>query len=100
MCHLPLSQQTDGFPLLLDLRLPKQFADPELIREVESRMLEYSRIEPPMNIRVAGDNVLLGTVQVIKLIVVRGTENILRTVKLPIVLVPGTAGPRKNYLRW
>ena len=63
-------------------------------------MLEYSRIEPPMNIRVAGDNVLLGTVQVIKLVVVRGTENILRTVKLPIVLVPGTVGPRNNYLRW
>ena len=54
-------------------------------------MLEYTRIEPPMEIRVAGDSVLLGTAQVIKLVVVRVTENILRTVKLPIVLVPGTS---------
>ena len=57
-------------------------------------MLEYSRIEPPMNIRVAWDNVLLGTAQVMKLlkmVVVRGTDNILRTVILPIGLVPGTS---------
>ena len=55
-------------------------------------MLKYTRIEPPMEIRVAGDNVLLGTAQVTKLlVVVRGTEIILRTVKLPTALVPGTS---------
>ena len=87
----PLSRQTDGFQLLIDLRSPKQFIDPELIREIESRMLEYTRIEPPIQIRVARDNVLLGTAKVIKLVVVRGTDNILRTFKLPIVPVPGTS---------
>ena len=64
MCHPPLSRETDGFQLVVDLRSPKQFIDSELIREVESRMLEYTRIEPPMEIRVARDNILLGTAKV------------------------------------
>ena len=42
-----------------------------------------------MEIRAAGGNVLLGTAQDILLVVVRGTDDILRKVKLPIVLVPG-----------
>ena len=50
-------------------------------------MLEHTRIEPPMEIRAAGDNVLRGTAQGILLVVVRGTDEVLRTVKLPIVLV-------------
>ena len=41
-----------------------------------------------MKIRPAGDNVLHGTAQGILLIVVRGTNDVLRTVKFPIVLVP------------
>ena len=52
-------------------------------------MLEYSKIEPPMGMRAAGDNVLQVTAQSILLVVVRGTEDILRMVKLPIVIVPG-----------
>ena len=47
-------------------------------------MLEYTRIEPPMKIEAAGDKVLRG----ISLVVVRSTDDVLRTVKLPIVLVP------------
>ena len=62
----------------------QHFIDPELIRRVESRMLEYTRIEPPKEIRAAGDNVLCGTAQGILPVVVRGTDNVLRTVKLPI----------------
>ena len=37
----------------------------------------------------AGDNVLFGTAQGILLVVVRGTDDVLRTVKLPITLVAG-----------
>ena len=88
-CHLPLSQQVDCFQLLVDLRWSKHFIDPELILEIESRMLEYTRIEPPMEIRAAGDNVLRGNAQGILLVVARGTDDVFRTVKLPIVLVPG-----------
>ena len=52
-------------------------------------MLEYIKLEPPMEIRVARDNVLHSTTQGILLVVVRGTDDVLRKVKLLIVLVPG-----------
>ena len=77
---MPLSQQVDGFQLLVDSGSSKHFIDPELIHGVESRMLEYTRIESPMEIRVAGDNVLRGTAQGIISVVVRGTDDVLRTV--------------------
>ena len=41
-----------------------------------------------MEIKVAGNNVLRGTAQGLLLVVVRGTDGSLRTVILPIVLVP------------
>ena len=88
-CHLPLSQQVEGFQFLVDSGSSKHFGDPELIRGVESGMLEYTRIEPPMEIRAAGDNVLRGTAQGILPVIVCGTDDVLRTVKLPIVLEPG-----------
>ena len=42
-----------------------------------------------MEITAAGNNVLRGTAQGILLVVVRSTDDALRTVKLPMVLVPG-----------
>ena len=42
-----------------------------------------------MEITAAGNKVLRGTARRILLVVVRGTDDALRTVKLPIVLVPG-----------
>ena len=50
MYHMPLSQEMEGFQPLVDSRSSKHFADPELICGVESRTLEYTRIEPPMKI--------------------------------------------------
>ena len=88
-CHLPLSQQVDGVQILVDSDSWKHFIDSELIRGVESRMLEYARIEPPVEVRAAGDNVLRGTAQGILLVVVRGTDDVLRTVRLFVVLVRG-----------
>ena len=44
MCHLSLSQDTDDFQLLVDSESSKYFIDPELIRGVESRRLETTRI--------------------------------------------------------
>ena len=53
-------------------------------------MLEYTSIEPPIEIRAADDNILHGTAQGILLVaLVRGTDDDLKKVKLPIVLVPG-----------
>ena len=89
MCHPPLFQEVDGFQLLVDSALSRHFIDPELIRGAESRMLEYTSIEPPMKIRATGDNVLRGPAQGILLGVVRSTDDVLRTVKLTIVLLPG-----------
>ena len=51
-------------------------------------MLKYTRIESPMEIRATGDNMLRGTTQSISLVIVRGIDDVLRTVKLPIVLMP------------
>ena len=51
-------------------------------------MLEYTRIEPPKEVRAAGDKVLRGTEHDFLLVAVRGTDDVLRTVKVSIVLVP------------
>ena len=48
-------------------------------------MLGYTKIEPPTEIRAAGDKRLHGTPQGNLLTVVRGTDDMLRKVKLPIV---------------
>ena len=73
ICHPPLSQEADSFQLLVDSGSSKHFIDPELMRGVESSMFEYTRIELPMEITVAGDNVLRGTARGILLAVRRGT---------------------------
>ena len=52
-------------------------------------MQDYTRISPPMEIKAAGHNTLLGIAQGTLLVVVRDTQDICRTVKLPIVFVPG-----------
>ena len=75
MCHPPLSQEADGFQLLVDSGSSKHFIDPELFPGVESRIQEYTRIEPPTVITTAGNNVLRGTAQGILLAVVRGTDD-------------------------
>ena len=38
----------------------KCFVDPKLIRGVENRMLEYTEINPPMEIKAAGHSTLFG----------------------------------------
>ena len=75
--------------MLVDSRSSKHFVDPKLIRGVESRKLHYTEINPPMEIKAAGHNTLFGTAQGILLVVVHDTQDVCRTVKLPIVLVPG-----------
>ena len=89
MCYPSLSQEAEGFQLLVDSGSSKHFIDPESIREVESRMLEYAMIEPLMEIIAAENNVLRGTAKDTLLVVVRDTDGVLRTVKLPIMLIPG-----------
>ena len=84
--HMPLSQQTDGFQLLVDSGLSKHCIGPELIGGVESRMFDKTKIEPLTEIRAGGDNVLRRITQGSLLVVVRGTDDVLREVKLPIVL--------------
>ena len=91
----PLSQESHDFQLLVDSGSSEHFIDPELIPGVESRMHEYTWIKSPMAITTAGNNMLRGTAQGILLVEVRGRDDGLRIVKLPIgVLVPGL----KRYL--
>ena len=75
--------------MLVDSGSSKHFADPKLIHGVDSRMQDYVETNPPMEIKVAGHNTLFGTAQDILLVVARDTQGVCRTVKLPIVLVPG-----------
>ena len=44
MCHSPISQDANGFQLLVESRSSKHFIGPELIQGVESRMLEYTKV--------------------------------------------------------
>ena len=92
----PLSQEADGFQLLIDSGPSNHFIGLDLIRGVESRMLKYTMMKTPMGITAARNNVLRGTAQGILLVVVHGTYDALRTVKLLVVLVPGL---KKNYFR-
>ena len=88
-CHPPLSHQTNGFKTLVDSGSSKHFVDPKLVHRVESRMQDYTEIDPPMEIKAAGHNTLFGIAQGTFLVVVRDTQDVCRTVKLPKVLVPG-----------
>ena len=65
------------------------FVDPKLVHGVESTKQVYTPIDPPMEIKAAGHNTLFGIAQGTLLVEVRDTQDICRTVKLPIVLVPG-----------
>ena len=67
----------------------KDIIDPKLIRGVECRMLDYTEINPPMEIKAAGHYTLFGIAQDILLVLVRDTQDVWTTVKLPIVFVPG-----------
>ena len=58
----------------------KHFVDPKSIRGVESRMLNCTEINPPMEIKAADHNTLFGTAQGIILILVRDTQYVCRTV--------------------
>ena len=75
--------------MLIDSGSSKHFVDPKLVHRVESRMQDYAEIDSPMEIKAAGHNTLFDTAQGTLLVVVRDTQDICRTVKLPIVLVPG-----------
>ena len=72
-CHPPLSHRTDEFQMLVDSGSSKHFVDPKLIRGVKSRMLDYTKIDLPMEIQAAGHNILFGTAQGILLVLVRDT---------------------------
>ena len=75
--------------MLVDSGSFKHFIDAKLIRVVESRMMNYTEINLPMKIKTMSYNTLVGTAQDILLVLVRDTQNVCRTIKLLIVLVPG-----------
>ena len=75
--------------MLFDAESSKHFVDPKVVHRVENRMQDYTQISPPMEIKAAGHNTLFDTAQGTLLVVIRDTQDVRRTVKLPIVLVPG-----------
>ena len=52
-------------------------------------MQHYSAIEAPIKIKATADSILYRTAQNILLALVRGTDDVLRKVKLPVVFVLG-----------
>ena len=88
-CHVPLAHQSGGFQMLEDPGSSKHFVDLKLIRSVKSRMLDYTAINPPMEIKAAGHNTFFGAAQGIQLVLVRDTQDVCRTFKLPTIIVPG-----------
>ena len=82
----PIKQ--DGFQILVDSGFSNHFVDSKLIRRIDNIMLDCTERHPPMEIKAAGHNTLLGTEQDILLVVGRDTQ-LCRAVKLPIVHVPG-----------
>ena len=76
--------------MLVDSGSSKHFFDPKLTLGVERRMQDYTEINSLMEIKAAGHNTLFGTAQSIILVVVRDTQDVCRTAKLPIVIVPGS----------
>ena len=75
--------------MLVESGSSKHFVGPKLIRAVKSRILDYTEINPPIEIKAAGYNILFGTAYNIILALARGTQDVCRTVKLPIAFVPG-----------
>ena len=71
--HPLFFHQADVFQMLVDSGSSKHFVDPKLIRRVESRMQNYTDINPPMEIKATSDKSLFGTAQGILLVVVRDT---------------------------
>ena len=76
--------------MLVDSESSKHFVDPKLVHRVKSRMQDYIEIDPPMEIKAAGHNTLFDTAQGTLPVVVRDTQDVCRTVRIPIdLLVPG-----------
>ena len=84
-CHPPLSYQTAAFHMLVNSGSSEHFVDPKLVHRVESRMQDYTQIDPPMEVKAACHNTLFGIAQGTLLVVVRDMQAICRTAKLPIV---------------
>ena len=59
-CHPSLFHQADVFQMLVDSGSSKHFVDPKFTRGVESRMLDYTEINPSMEVKAAGHNTLFG----------------------------------------
>ena len=77
--HPPLSYQTAGFHILVDSGSSEHFVDPKLVHRVESRMQDYTQIDPPMEIKAACHDTLFGIAQGTLLVVVRDTQATCRT---------------------
>ena len=57
----------------MDSESSKRFVDLKLVHGVESRMVDYTEIDPPMETEAAGGNAVFGTVQGILMVVLRDT---------------------------
>ena len=60
----------------------EHFIDPKLIRGDGSRMISHTEMNPPIEIKVTGDNTPFGIEQGILLILVRDMQDVCRSVKL------------------
>eukprot|EP00752_Nemacystus_decipiens_P017171 g15384.t1 len=76
------------FTMTVDTGASSHFLDSELIPELEKRMIEYTKIDPPLAITVAGQGQLHGTAKGALKVIVTDLQGNPRSVRLPFICVP------------
>ena len=65
------------------------FLDSQLLPGIDQHMVEYTKLDPPMNILTAGRHLLYGTAKGVLNTIAVDSEGNEHCVKLPAVIVPG-----------
>ncbi|CAB1109566.1 unnamed protein product [Ectocarpus sp. CCAP 1310/34] len=76
------------FTMTVDTGASNHFLDNELIPALEQRMVEYTKIDPPLLIHVAGQGQLHGTAKGALKVTVTDQNGNPRSIRLPFICVP------------
>ena len=76
------------FTMTVDTGASSHFLDSELLPDLEQRMIECTKIDPPLRITVAGQGQLPGTAKGVLKVVVTDQHGHSHPVRLPFICVP------------
>lgn len=77
------------FAMAADSEATNHFLDSDLINELQQTITKYVKIESPVVITAAGNNVLHGVGKSTLLVLVKDQQGRKRPVQLPAIVVPG-----------